>query len=308
MRIMLIAEEAAGMQVLRMLVNSGHEIVVTLATAGRATEQDATVWTLAQKLGVPTAPSVDVTNADFADALAHQGIDVILNVHALHVICKEVLAVPRWGAFNLHPGPLPHYAGLNAPSWALYYGEPSHAVTLHKMEAGIDTGAIVAQASFPIDDTDTAITVYSKCVGHGVPLIAKLIDTLSSDPQSLPLTEQELSQRRYFGRTVPNQGQLSWHQPAQAIVNFVRACDFGPFASPWGHPECTLANLRVRIVSAARTGKTALAVPGTIVGCYDNGIDVATADERVRVSQVEINGKRYAAPEVLSAGARVTSN
>ena len=308
MRIILVAEESAGLQVLRNLVKSGHEIVATLASPDRIFEQDISVWKLAEKLGVRTIPSLNVTKPEFAKTIARERIDLILNVHALHVICEEVLAVPRLGAFNLHPGPLPRYAGLNAPSWALYHGESSHAVTLHKMEAGIDTGAVVYKECFLIEDTDTAITVYSKCVRHGVPLITKLIDTLGSDTQSLRLIDQDLRQRRYFGRTVPHNGQLSWNQPARAIVNFVRACDFGPFRSPWGHPECALGNLRLRIVRAAMTGKTTLATPGTIVDCHDHSIDVAASDECVRVSHVEIDGKTTTALQVLSVGECLTTN
>jgi len=58
---------------------------------------------------------------------------------------EAVLGVPARGAWNLHPGPLPRYAGLNAPSWAIYRGEQRHGVTVHRMDRGIDTGDIAYQ-------------------------------------------------------------------------------------------------------------------------------------------------------------------
>ena len=73
--------------------------------------------------------------------MREQGVDLLLNVHSLYLIARRtVVAAPRIGSFNLHPGPLPEYAGLNTPSWAIYNGEREHGVTVHWMEPGVDTG------------------------------------------------------------------------------------------------------------------------------------------------------------------------
>ena len=94
-------------------------------------------------------------------------VDIILNIHSLFIINKEVVNAPRIGCFNMHPGPLPRYAGLNAVSWAIYRGETSHGVTIHKMEPGIDTGPIVYQELFDIDDADTGLTLSARCIRSG---------------------------------------------------------------------------------------------------------------------------------------------
>ena len=60
---------------------------------------------------------------------------------------------------NLHPGPLPQYAGLNVPSWAIYNGEVTHGVSLHRMDSGIDTGPIAYQASVLIGPRDTGLSL-----------------------------------------------------------------------------------------------------------------------------------------------------
>lgn len=305
MRLLLVAEESAGLQVLRMLMESAHELVAVMAAPEFAAVRGATVWSLAAGLGIPTIAAANVAKPAFAKTLEKLRIDLVLNVHALYVMCEAVLRVPRLGAYNLHPGPLPQYAGLNAPSWALYYGATEYGVTLHKMAPGIDTGDIAYEAAFPIVDRDTAISVYSKCVRHGVPLISKLINALDKDPDSLPLTPQDLSKRRYLKRDVPNRGRLLWDQPAKGIVDLVRACDFGPFDSPWGHPECGLGDRRLKVVRAARTGQPSAAPPGTVVDRDARSVDVAAADELVRVSHVEIAAEVLAAPSVLTSGQRL---
>jgi methionyl-tRNA formyltransferase len=103
-------------------------------------------------------------------------IDLLLNVHSLHVATPEVVQGPRVGSFNLHPGPLPDYAGLNAPSWAIYDGRISHAVTLHWMTPEVDAGPIAYSAELPIEPGDTGASLTANCVRHGLPLVGRLPD------------------------------------------------------------------------------------------------------------------------------------
>ena len=102
-------------------------------------------------------------------------MDLLLNVHALSVLPAELVAAPRIGSFNLHPGPLPGYAGLNAPSWAIYHGEKTHAVTVHWMDGGIDTGPIAYQSELEITDEDRGFTLSAKCVRAGLPMLQDLL-------------------------------------------------------------------------------------------------------------------------------------
>jgi len=150
MRIALLCEEAAGLRTLQLLARSPHEIVAVLTSSGSAT------WNWAQKLGLAPLPAGRVREADFAEALARLRVELLLNVHSLYIVPKAVLRVPAHGAYNLHPGALPEYAGLNAPSWAIYHGEAFHGVTLHRMEPGIDTGPIAFQTRFRLDDERAA--------------------------------------------------------------------------------------------------------------------------------------------------------
>lgn len=64
----------------------------------------------------------------------------------------------RMGSFNLHPGPLPRYAGLNVRSWAIYQDEQTHGVTLHWMEARVDTGPIAFETMFDLSADDSGLS------------------------------------------------------------------------------------------------------------------------------------------------------
>lgn len=268
MRIALFCGEAAGARVLEALAKSGHELTHVL------TAEASPARPLAAKLGLRPQPARRVREPAFAAELAAAGVELILNVHSLYIVPPAVLAAARLGAYNLHPGPLPDYAGLNAPSWAIYNGEARHGVTVHRMEAGIDTGPIAFQEEFPIAEDDTGLLVALRCAQKGVELVRRLVHTLARNPASLALTPQKPEKRRYFGNEVPQGGRIDWNTPARRIYDFVRACDYAPFPSPWGAPRATLEGQPVEILKVARTGERCDAPPGTL-----NANRVATADE-----------------------------
>src|SRR5438876_2368799 len=177
MNVLLVGEESAGIQTLKALARSDHRLVAVLASPAKSALGCATVRTVAEKLGYPTWPAKLVKNPSFANTVRSENVDIILNVHSLFIINDKVLDAPRIGSFNLHPGPLPRYAGLNAVSWALYRGERTHGVTLHKMVPEIDAGPIVFQEFFPIEENDTALSLSGKCVKAGMALVTRLLET-----------------------------------------------------------------------------------------------------------------------------------
>lgn len=276
LRLCLLCEESAGARLLQAAAAGGHRIAALLTSPGSAP------WRLAEKLGCAPTPARRVREPGFAAELARAGVELLLNVHSLHLVPEEVLRVPRLGAYNLHPGLLPRFAGLNAPSWAIYHGEERHGVTVHRMEPGIDTGAIVYQKSFPIRPQDTGLSLALRCVQEGLPLLARLLEVAAADPGALPARAQDPAQRRYFGRAAPQGGRLRWEEPARRIRDFVRACDYRPYASPWGTPRAQLAGREVEVLEVAVTGEPSQAAPGT-VRRRNGETSVAAADEWLRI-------------------------
>lgn len=299
MNVLLVGEESAGIQTLRALARSPHRVIGVMASPSKQTIGEATVWAVAQRLGYPVWPAGLVKDPAFADEVRGRQVDLILNVHSLYRIHPDVLDAARVGGFNMHPGPLPHYAGLNTVSWAIYRGERAYGVTVHKMVAGIDAGPIVYQASFPIDDDDTALSLYSKCLKAGLPLILQLLDTASTAPDALPLIPQDLTKRVYFGKGTPEQGRLTWSRPAREVVNLVRACDYFPFPSPWGYPRARRNGDEIAIAKASLTGRRCDAAPGTVEAAQSTGVTIACADEWLCLHTVILNGQRVDAVEVL---------
>jgi UDP-4-amino-4-deoxy-L-arabinose formyltransferase/UDP-glucuronic acid dehydrogenase (UDP-4-keto-hexauronic acid decarboxylating) len=309
MRIALAGEESAGLQTLRLVADSAHEacVVLTASSAGDRA-RGLTVAAVADELGVDTLPGPAVRDPSLADVLRDKGVDVLLNVHSLYIVHPAVLAAPRFGCFNLHPGPLPRYAGLNAPNWALYRGETTHGVTLHWMAPGIDTGPIAYEKSFPVEAEDTGFSVSATCVREGLRLVSRLLDDLATDPRGVPVVEQDVTLRRYFGRDVPHDGWIPWTKDAVHVTGLVRACDYGPWPSPWGRAR-TSGNdgLEITVRRARCTGRPATGPPGTVGQCDSTEAWVATQDEWVVINRLQVDGTVTPVDLVLATGDVLTT-
>lgn len=305
MNILLVGEESVGIRTLRLLAESRHRIVGVLASQKPRYGGPATLWQTAQELGYRTWPAESVRHPEFAQQVRKDHVDLLLNIHSLYVIDSEVLGAPKIGSFNLHPGPLPRFAGLNPVCWALYFGEKTHGVTLHRMTPQVDAGPIVYQSIFPITDTDSGLSVSLRCIQEGLLMVSRLLDALTANPGELLEIPQDLTQRQRLGREVPHRGRMIWPLSAQQVVNFVRACNFCPFLSPWGYPRARKGRCEFGIVTATRTGCPAEASPGTVGGVDAAGVRIACSDEWISVGKVSVQDKLLDAGKILRVGDRL---
>lgn len=304
-RIAFVGEEAAGARAVARVVASGHELVCALTDSSPTAR--GSVAATAAGAGAPVLPARRVREPALADELRALGVDVLLNVHSLAIVRREVLAAPRVGAFNLHPGPLPEYAGLNVPSWAVLHRRPRHGVTLHWMEPGIDTGDVVARADFDLTPRDTGLSVSTRCAQEGVALVGALLDQLERDPDGVPRTPQDLAARRYYGREVPDHGWIPWSAPTAEVLAFVRAFDYRPFPSPWGAARTVAPGVgEVAVTRLAEARPGAGADPG-LVRVDGEDVAVATGDGWVRVLGLTVEGRSAPPQEVLRDGTDLAS-
>ena len=304
LRIVLVGEESAGIKALKAVEASGSQIVAVMASPPKTGEGRGGLWEFAENLGYAPWPAILVKDPAFADRLRSENVDLLLNLHSLYLIHSKVLSAVRIGAFNMHPGPLPAYAGLNTVSWALYRGERNYGVTVHRMVPEIDAGEIAYQAFFPIEECDTPVSLTHKCIEAGIPLLVQLLGDASASPVKIPAVQQDGHARKYFGKEVPQGGHLCWSRPADEIVNFVRACDYFPYRSPWGHPKSFLNGLEIEIHSALRTGEPCPEQSGVVGPHAESGVSVASADEWVCVKRLSIGNKRVDPRTVLQPGQR----
>ena len=215
------------------------------------------------------------------------GFDWLLSIANLTVIPDEVLAQAAKGAVNFHDGPLPAYAGLNTPNWALINGEAQHGITWHLIEGGVDEGDILAQRMFDVAGDETAFSLNSKCYAAAMDSFGEVMAQLESG--ALNRQPQDLSQRRVFAKSdrPAAGGLLDFSRPAEELARLVRALDTGGYWNPLALPKIETA--RGVYAVAAIEPAPGSGAPGTVLVGGDAPV-VACADGALKLTLTCLGG------------------
>lgn len=263
MRIFLAADGAAGLKSARLISRAGHVLV---GVAAPATVANQPLASFAEGNAAEVFPGTTVKDPAFAGWLSTNKTDVLLSVHTSHIVHPQVLSAAAAGAFNLHPGPLPAYAGRNPVSWAIFNGETRHAATLHWMDPEIDAGPVVAINEVEIAPGDTALDLMAKTSNAGLVAVRHLLEDLAAGREisSMP---QNAEARRYFSaKNIPLDGLATWNFPADRIGRYIRANNFGPFPSPWPKPRLRIDGRDMIVVDVDLGSPTGGVPAGTVEG------------------------------------------
>lgn len=275
LKILIAGEGSGGVRLIQSLLKTDYRVVGVLASPDDPSF--TSTWNFAKNANIRAFESKKVKDDTFAHILQREKVDLLFSIRFPCIFNKNVLTAPTFGTYNLHTGPLPKYAGLNAISWALYNGESQYGVTLHKIDTTIDTGPIVSQAFFDILANDSALSLTQRCIEFGIPMILQFINNIS---HGIPvhLTKQDHQQRKYYCKEIPLAGYIDWNASAQQISNFVRACDFHPFPSPWGAPMAIYGDEVVKVYKGHPANACCDERPGAIRIKNPNQVEVATGD------------------------------
>jgi len=221
---------------------------------------------------------------EYEAAVQDLAFDYLFSIANLRVVPDAVLQQARRGAINFHDGPLPEYAGLNVTSWALINQEPTHAVTWHLMEEGVDEGDVLVRQFVNIAPDETAFTLNTKCFEAGLASFHVLVEALEDD--SADPAPQDRAQRSYYGRhqPPPHDGVVDWRWAADRISALVRGLDFGGYRNPLGTANCWIGDAVYQIRSLDVLDGRSEAAPGTVVQAGEEHLVVATGSNDVAVS------------------------
>ena len=249
-----------------MLHKAGHQILGVVSRANRIAD-----W--ARECDIPVIP----LDSDYGEVLAQQPFDYLFSITHLEMIPERVLKLPTQLAINFHDGPLPRYAGLNAPAWALMNGEPEYGISWHVMVPGVDQGDLLKQRLFDVAGDETSLSINTKCFAAALESFPELVEELVQG--RVQHTPQNLEQRSYFGKfkRPDAAGVLDWQRPAADLAAQVRALDFGGYTNNLNCAKVMFDSRAFVVTSAACIDVDAAGAPGTVLQVNDDGIQVACA-------------------------------
>jgi methionyl-tRNA formyltransferase len=206
---------------------SGHEPVALLCTREHAGRYGNAFDSLVRDAPGDLDIVIPASRDGIAPLLRRYQPDLLMCLGFPLKIPAEALQVPRFGAINGHPSLLPHYRGPNPVSWAIRNGETEIGYTFHRMDAELDTGAILAQAPIPLADEHSWQELESKLVQ----VIMELLPVAMARVERGDAGEAQVGEGSYFSFFGPDYVWIDWSSSAADIYRQVKAWRFAS-ASP----------------------------------------------------------------------------
>lgn len=285
---------------LKALIDSEHQLLAVYTQpdrpAGRGRKLQASpVKKLAEQAGLAVHQPVSLKDEQAQLQLAALDADVMVVVAYGLILPQAVLDAPRFGCLNVHASLLPRWRGAAPIQRAIEAGDTSTGITIMQMDAGLDTGAMLATVSCPIDARTTSACLHDELALLGPPLLLEVLGNLQDrQGHSQP---QDDGHANYAHKILKTEAQIDWSLPAINLDRRVRA--FNPF------PVCysLLSGERVRVWQARPLpSATPPETPGTILRTDEEGIVVSCGEGALVIEVLQLEGgKALMARQLLSA-------
>ena len=257
--------------------------------------QPPPVKELAVRLGLPVFQPERARNETFLAQLRELRPDLVAVLAYGQILPQPILDLPAHGCLNVHTSLLPRWRGAAPIQWAILEGDAETGVTLMRMDAGLDTGGIVATRATPIAPDDNAQTLHDRLAVLGAELLVQTIPRYVTG--ELPARPQPAEGVTYARKLTKDDGRLDWSQPASRLHNRLRA--FTPWPGTFTFLPAQPRPLLLKVWRAEITEGSGH--PGQVLSADKSGIVVACREGALRLLEVQKEGgRRMTAPEFLA--------
>lgn len=266
--------------------------------AGRGQQlQMSPVKQLALQHGIAVEQPQNFKTDEAKAALHAYAPDLLIVVAYGLLLPQAVLDIPRHGCVNVHGSILPRWRGAAPIQRALLAGDRETGVDLMRMEAGLDTGPVLASAHTPISAQDTGGSLHDRLASLGAELLVKHLPALLCG--ELRPHAQDDAHATYAKKLEKAEAQIDWSQSAAQIDRQIRAFN------PWPVAQTLLGTDTLRIWFSHCTRQHHASAPGTIIEQQADALLVATGDGVLAITELQWpGGKRLPVKEILKARAQ----
>ena len=276
-------------QALKAILASNHDVIAVYTQpdrpAGRGRKlTPSAVKQVALESNIPVYQPVSLKDEEAQKELAALNADVMVVAAYGLLLPKAVLDAPKYGCLNIHGSLLPRWRGAAPIQRAILEGDTETGITIMQMDVGLDTGDMLFKVKCPIRDSDTAEILHDKLADIGASAIVSALDRLVLG--GLSGEKQDDALANYARKLEKAEAIIDWNQPAQEIDRQVRAFN------PWPVAQTLFHDKVMRIWQAKAIEQTTNALAGTIINADKNGLDVATGSGVLRLTQIQLPGKK----------------
>lgn len=248
----------------------------------------------AQDLNIPVIQPPTLRHPDAIAALAAYRPDLIIVAAYGQLLPPPVLDLPPLGCLNLHPSLLPRHRGPSPVAGAILAGDANTGVSIMRLDAGMDTGPIIAQSQRPITPHDDAATLTAILFKDGATLLNAIIPQWAAG--AITAIPQDDAHATYTAKIERSAGQADWTLPAHQLTRIQRAYTPWPgLYTRWDGQELKL--LTVSAIPGA-------ALPGLVIAPPSNDLPIAigTGEGLLAAHTLQLEGRRPATAADLLRG------
>ncbi len=252
---------------------------------GRYKTSDVILKELCRKNNIIFLTSKDINSSKFIEEVRKFNCELFVSMSFNQIFKDDMINLPKFNIINCHAGKLPFYRGRNILNWVLINDESEFGITVHYVDHGVDTGDIILQKTYDINDSDNYKTLletaYVEC--------ANLLDSAVSlflNSVNIPRISQKSIHPVGFYCSKRQVGDelINWGLNSREIFNFVRSISQpGPIARTFFNGS----EVKINEVKLIEDMPQYIGVPGAILKSGLNSIDVKTGDSVIRVTSYE---------------------
>jgi len=283
---------------LEALLRSNHRVVgvVTQPDRPRGRGQILTpspIKVIAQREQITVLQPSKMKDPVFLHSLAELKPELIAVAAFGRILPPAVLQLPPKGCINVHGSLLPKYRGAGPIQWAIINGESETGITTMLMDEGMDTGAMLLQASIPIEPDDTSGSLSPKLAKLGGRLLVETIEKLVAG--DLTPRSQDHSLATLAPLLKKEDGAIDWRLPALNLANRIRGL------TPWPGAYSFLGPDRWVISRADAISESTHDVPGTVIAVAKEAVAVATGNGILQLREIQpANSRRMTVAQYLA--------
>jgi methionyl-tRNA formyltransferase len=302
MKIVFMGTPEFAAPVLRGLIDEGYDVAAVYtrpdAPAGRGRALAASpVKRLAESHGLTVVQPRSLKKAEAQDELRKFAPDVIVVAAYGLILPQAVLDIPRLGCVNVHASLLPKHRGAAPISAAILAGDAFTGVSIMRMDAGIDTGAVYSRLMIPILDWDTTGTLTERLSVIGVQALLAVLPQIEKG--TIVAVPQPSEGSSYAPMLSKEAGRIDWSKSAIEIWRQVRAFQ------PWPGAHTTWEGKLVKLLETAPIATKSNTSPGTVIEMSGEApVGIVTGDGVLGIKKLQLEGKKPVTAGEFLRGAR----
>ncbi|MCI7623437.1 MAG: methionyl-tRNA formyltransferase [Clostridiales bacterium] len=266
---------------------------------GRGMELCASpVKELALENGLPVFQPVKMRDGTALAQIKALEPDILVVVAYGRILPDDILAVPKYGAINVHGSLLPKYRGAAPIQWAVLNGDKITGVTTMYLASEMDTGDIIYTAETEIGEYETSGELFDRLKDMGAELLVKTLRDI--DAGIAPRTPQDHSKASYVTMLDKSICPIDWNKTPREVLKHIYGLQ------PWPVATMELEGKTVRVFAAKYTDGKTEKVPGAVVSTDKGGLEIACAGgETMLITELQAPGKKRMGAEDYLRGHQI---